>query len=258
MRKVTALLLAALVLVGANTALADKTITLDKDTKLVPQGWTVADDIKFKKNTVVKLNDDGQVIEGVLASATYLRPAGWKSLASNYYYVERSAPFFPPRFFYHPYRPGLVIPSDGHVRYMGNKSVTFAKDGTVLSGVIDNDVILQLSDNGYGFVRFKNDNLLTFDADGRVISGTLAEATKLRPLGWQHNLQDESAGFVLVGIVSGQIAVAGDVQHPVKSGAGIVRPHFPGIAGADNRFVRNFIKCSRPESPIVPHQKQAP
>ena len=64
MRKFTALLLAALVLVGANIALADKTITLDKDTKLVPQGWTVADDIKFKKNTVVKLNDDGQVIEG--------------------------------------------------------------------------------------------------------------------------------------------------------------------------------------------------
>ena len=80
MRKVTALLLAASVLAGTNTALADKTITLDKDTKLVPQGWTVADDIKFKKNTVVKLNDDGQVIEGVLASATYLRPAGWKSL----------------------------------------------------------------------------------------------------------------------------------------------------------------------------------
>ena len=56
-----------------------------------------------------------------------------------------------------------MIPADGHVRYMGNKSVTFAKDGTVLSGVIDNDVILQLSYNGYGFVRFKNDNLLTFD-----------------------------------------------------------------------------------------------
>ena len=64
MRKFTALLLAALVLVGANIALADKTITLDKDTKLVPQGWTVADDIKFKKNTVVKLNDDGQVNRG--------------------------------------------------------------------------------------------------------------------------------------------------------------------------------------------------
>ena len=89
-----------------------------------------------------------------------------------------------------------MIPADGHVRYMGNKSVIFAKDGTVLSGVIDNDVILQLSDNGYGFVRFKNDNLLTFDTNGRVITGTLAEATKLRPLGWQHNLKDESAGLL--------------------------------------------------------------
>ena len=38
MRNFTALLLAALVLVGANIALADKTITLDKDTKLVPSG----------------------------------------------------------------------------------------------------------------------------------------------------------------------------------------------------------------------------
>ena len=45
-------------------------------------------------------------------------------------------------------------------------------------------------------MRFKNDNLLTFDTNGRVITGTLAEATKLRPLGWQHNLKDESAGFV--------------------------------------------------------------
>ena len=43
MRKVTALLLAALVLVGANTALADKTITLDKDTKLAERG------LKLKK-----------------------------------------------------------------------------------------------------------------------------------------------------------------------------------------------------------------
>lgn len=48
MKAIPALLLSALLLVTANAALA-KTITLDKDTKLVPQGWTVADDIKFKK-----------------------------------------------------------------------------------------------------------------------------------------------------------------------------------------------------------------
>lgn len=195
MRKFTALLLAAMMLVGTNTALADKTITLDKDTKLVPQGWTVADDIKFKKNTTVKLDDNEQVINGVLASDTYLRPTGWKQLASNYYYVEGSANFFPPRFFYHPFRPGLVIPADGHVRYMGGKPVTFAADGTVLSGTIDNDVVLQLSDTGYGFVRFKNDTVLTFSENGRIKSGTLAEAAKLRPLGWEYNLHDNSAGF---------------------------------------------------------------
>lgn len=195
MKKFTMLCLAACLILASNAAFA-KTITLDKDTKLVPQGWTVADDIKFKKNTSVTLTDKGEVVQGVLASDTYLRPAGWKSLASNYYYVESSAAFFPPRFFYHPFRPGLVIPADGHVRYMGNKSVTFAPDGTVLSGTIDNDVVLQLSDAGYGFIRFKNDTELTFYADGKVKSGTLAEATKLRPVGWQNNLQDESAGFI--------------------------------------------------------------
>ena len=195
MQKLTAFLLAACLAIGSNAAFA-KTIVLDKDTKLVPQGWTVADDIKFKKNTSVTLNDNGQVVGGVLAGDNYLRPTGWKNLASNYYYVESSAGFFPPRFFYHPFRPGLVIPADGHVRYCGNKPITFAADGTVLSGTIDNDVVLQLSDTGYGFVRFKNDTELSFYANGRVKKGTLAEATKLRPIGWQYNLQDEGAGFV--------------------------------------------------------------
>ena len=196
MKKFTAFCLAACLILASNAALA-KTITLDKDTKLVPQGWTVADDdLKFKKNTSVTLNEDGQVVQGVLAKAAYLRPAGWKNLVSNYYYVESSAGFFPPRFFYHPFRPGLIIPADGHVRYMSNKPVNFAADGTVSSGTIDNDVVLQLSDKGYGFVRFKNDTELTFYADGKIKSGTLAEATRLRPLGWQHNLQDESAGFI--------------------------------------------------------------
>lgn len=93
MKKLASLLITALLLLGTQAVFA-KTITLDKDTKLVPQGFTVADDIKFKKNTSVTLNDNGEVIEGVLASDTYLRPTGWKKLVSNYYYVESSAGFF--------------------------------------------------------------------------------------------------------------------------------------------------------------------
>ena len=233
MKKLTAFLLATCLLIGSNAAFA-KTITLDKDTKLVPQGWTVADDIKFKKNTTVTLNDNGQVVEGVLASDNYLRPTGWKSLASNYYYVESSAGFFPPRFFYHPFRPALVIPADGHVRYCGNKPISFAADGTVLSGTIDNDVVLQLSDTGYGFVRFKNDTELTFYANGSVKRGTLAEATKLRPVGWQYNLQDESAGFVEF---KGGTAIAFDEAGLVAAGTLNKKALWHNAAGSSQELV---------------------
>ncbi len=196
MKTIPALLLSALLLVMANAALA-KTITLDKDTKLIPQGWTVADDIKFKKNTNAILNANGELVKGTLASSTYLRPTGWRLLANNYLYVETAPDIFPPRFFRpFPHHHGVVIPADGHVRYKTNTLVTFAEDGTVLSGTIDNDVVLQLSEKAYGFVRFKNDTLLSFFPNGRVKSGVLAENTKLRPVGWHNNLADESSGFV--------------------------------------------------------------
>lgn len=195
MKTIPALLLSALLLVMANAALA-KTITLDKDTKLIPQGWTVADDIKFKKNTNAILNANGELVKGTLASSTYLRPTGWRLLANNYLYVETAPDIFPPRFFRpFPHHHGVVIPADGHVRYKTNTLVTFAGDGTVLSGTIDNDVVLQLNEKAYGFVRFKNDTLLSFFPNGRVKSGVLAENTKLRPVGWHNNLADESSGF---------------------------------------------------------------
>lgn len=198
MRTLAAFGLAALLMLGSTSAWA-QTINLDKTTKLIPQGWTVVDDdeLKFKKNTAAVLNDEGQVVKGVLNSDTYLRPTGWKLLVNDYYYVETSADFFPPRFF-RPFghRYGVVIPAYGHVRYKSNTPVTFAADGTVLSGTIDNDVIVQLRPDAYGFVRFKDDTALRFYENGTVQDGTLAEDTRLRPLGWRNNLADDSAGFV--------------------------------------------------------------
>ena len=41
--------------------------TLTKSEELYPQGWTVGDQIKFKKGTTASLNDNGAVISGVLA-----------------------------------------------------------------------------------------------------------------------------------------------------------------------------------------------
>lgn len=40
---------------------------LSKNEELYPQGWSVGDQVKFKKNTVVMINDSGAVISGTLA-----------------------------------------------------------------------------------------------------------------------------------------------------------------------------------------------
>lgn len=59
--------------------------TLTKSEELYPQGWTVGDQIKFKKGTTASLNDNGAVISGVLASDTYLRPQGWQAVLLTIY-----------------------------------------------------------------------------------------------------------------------------------------------------------------------------
>lgn len=53
-------LLTLIVLIYASSAFA-KNITLAKASTLIPQGWSAidSDDIKFKKNTTVILNDTG-------------------------------------------------------------------------------------------------------------------------------------------------------------------------------------------------------
>ena len=68
----------------AGTSLAATSRMLDKNTELHPQGWSVGETIKFKKNTAVRLNDNGEVISGTLAEDTELRPAFWQqNMADN-------------------------------------------------------------------------------------------------------------------------------------------------------------------------------
>ena len=70
------------------TAFAATSRTLDKNTELHPQGWSVGETIKFKKNTAVRLNDNGEVISGTLADDTYLRPHGWQRIINDHYFVS--------------------------------------------------------------------------------------------------------------------------------------------------------------------------
>lgn len=180
-----------------------QTITLDKTTKLVPIGWSVAEDIKFQKDTPVELTPDGQVISGTLDEDTYLRPTGWRNMINDFYYSAASPAMYPP-FFWEPFdddwgpgpMPAMLVPTYKHARYKGGNPITFASDGTVISGTLDEDITLSLQKGKYGFVNFKGDNLITFYPTGAIQTATLADDTRLRPVGWQNNTLDTSAGFV--------------------------------------------------------------
>ena len=125
--------------------------------ELHPQGWSVGETIKFKKKTAVRLNDIGEVISGMLADDTYLRPQGWQRIINDNYFVSAytGGAWFPR---HHRYWPGSVyniaLPSYGHVRYKDDTAVTFSKQGTVLSGTIASRATVSLGEGQYGFVTF--------------------------------------------------------------------------------------------------------
>ena len=97
--KKTSILLALIACLSVNEASA-ATITLEKATMLVPQGWSVADeDLKFKKDTTAELNERGEVVSAVLNKATYVGPTGLRSLTNDYCYVETTHLLFA-RFFH--------------------------------------------------------------------------------------------------------------------------------------------------------------
>ena len=89
------------------------------------------------------------------------------------------------------------MPTYAHVRYKGDKPITFAADGTVLSGTIDEEVTVSIQKDKYGLVTFNDQYELSFYPDGSVRKGRLNDDTFLRPYGWQKGLiGDEKAGFI--------------------------------------------------------------
>lgn len=175
---------------------------LTKNEELFPQGWSVGDQVKFKKGTMVSLNENGSVVTGVLASDTYLRPQGWQRIINDYYsvaaYTEHS--LFPPRYYRYWNNSGtynIALSSYGHIRYKDGTAVTFSEQGTVLSGTIVDKTTIGIGEGQYGFIDFKSDSVLAFYDNGAVKKGTLSEDTKLRPVGWKTNAVNmDNAGFV--------------------------------------------------------------
>lgn len=173
-----------------------ETIVLEKATALVPQGWIVTDDdLKFKKGTNAVLNEDGELVEGVLNSDTYLRPTGWRNIINDFAYVETSSILYPRFFSSWSFNGSAPYPTYGHLRYKDGEKVIFAPDGTVLSGVVDESATFSLISGKYGFVTFKENSRLDFDVDGHILRGVLDDNTYLRPAGYLNN-RNLLAGFV--------------------------------------------------------------
>lgn len=194
------IVIAVLLCFSVNAAYADSSRTLDKNTELHPQGWSVGETIKFKKKTAVRLNDVGEVISGTLADDTYLRPQGWQRVINDNYFVSAytGGAWFPRHYRYWPGSVyNIALPSYGHLRYKDNTAVTFSAQGTVLSGTLAARTTISLGDGQYGFVTFADSSILEFYDNGAVKMGTLNEDTQLRPVFWQQNMADNSnAGFV--------------------------------------------------------------
>lgn len=191
----------AVVLMGigmVGQSVSAETIKLKKDTDYYLQGHSVGEEVEFRKGTEVILNELGEVSEGTLNEAVWLRPVGWQAIIQDYSFAAGYVdvrPFFP-RMTHSTYQMALL--NFGHLPYKEKTKIVLNEEGLVLSGTIKDAVTIALTEDKYGFVKFKSGEELVFYPSGRVKSGTLAEDTKLRPVGWRERLalDKESVGYV--------------------------------------------------------------
>lgn len=163
---------------GANAALVTK--ILDEDTKLLPPGITSVSSIPvFKKGTTVTLNENGEIIEGVLATDPWLNCVPLE-------YEENGMRYFR---------------QYGYVFREGTK-VTFNDKGEVFKGTFshNHDIKIAVPINARNYVTLKPLSEVRIHSNGVLASGTLKawQGIYLRPLGWQQirNLTDNTGGLV--------------------------------------------------------------
>lgn len=200
-RLLPAVIICLALAVGQVSAAAAESLTLQKDTELHPQGWSVGKFITFKRDSAAVLNQAGEVISGTLDKNTFLQPRGHSRVINDYYYTTIRTdigPFL--HRYYHPFidrEYNVTIPGYGHLLYKGGTAVTFSEQGDVVSGTLADKATIRLGDGKYGFVTFKNSTILEFYPSGAVKSGTLDADTYLRPVEWQkHPGDNHSAGYI--------------------------------------------------------------
>lgn len=151
-----ALLVLILLLIPATLFASE--IILKEDTDLHPQGW-IAGSLKFKSGTKVILNENGEVVSGILSGYWHwLAPVGKAETYSN--------------------RFGTSVDKPNMVWYRGDIApVVFNKRGQVLSGALAERTSAVLLKDAFPSVDFLAGKVLAFREDGSVESGTILEDT---------------------------------------------------------------------------------
>jgi len=158
---------------------ASITKTLSEDTKLMPPGVSATFSIPvFKKGTTVTLNENGEVLEGTLASDP------WLYCVPLQYEVD-GRPYFK---------------QYGYVFREGTK-VTFNDKGEVVKGTLSHNHVTKIEvplDGKSGLV-LRPLTEVSFYPNGVLAKGTidLYASIYLRPVGWQRNkILSDNIGFV--------------------------------------------------------------
>lgn len=166
MKRILIILLALLLIPTA--ALCSTTKVLDKDTELHPQGWT-SGSLLFKQGSSVELNDQGEVVSGVLKSNAILHAIGRGRFDIN--------------------------PISNYLYFKSDSALRFDEQGFVISGTLADDTYLFLIYISEPQVKFQGGTTILFSRSGDVLKGTLNKDTSLRPSGWKIFLPN-NAGFL--------------------------------------------------------------
>jgi hypothetical protein len=158
--------------------------TLDENTRIMPYGVIVkkwGNIPKFKKGTVVTLNDYGEVLEGILAEDAYLPYETGISQDST-----RPTAYAPMPFYI--FTNTNSTPTERGLSFKGGTKVTFNDKGEVIKGTLSGSgQNIILNQTTYFQV---SDGEVSFHKNGMIATCALANDSYLRPIGWSQILME--------------------------------------------------------------------
>lgn len=244
----------------ASVDAARYTKTLNENIRISPPGVIVStwsNIPKFKKGTVVILNEYGEVLEGILAETISLPYETGTSQDSI-----RSASYTPVPFYV--YTNTVKEPTYRDLPFKGGTKVTFNDKGEVIKGIISgSNKSIDLNQANHILV---SDGEISFHKNGMLATCTLSSDSYLRPVGWlqilTENYTDSSACSGLVEFKAGKAiglnekgeVVNGTLNKDTKllTAPSVLRPNSSGIkvyeAGTTVEFDESgiVIKASKP------------